>query len=575
MGRARILLLYLLALPGVAEAAAGVDAIYVDASVYTGNPLAPSAEAFAVTNGRFVAVGKTASIRKLAGENTQVHAFGGRRVLPGLIDDHIHPDMAMEAHFNISVDAEATSFEEFKALVAQFEAEFPEAPWVFGSAIDYMWDDGSNIRMFDRPSHNAWLNELIPDKPAYFWEVSGHAALVNDKAFEVLGITKDTPDPEGGYFVRDAAGELTGLVRETAAHIFWEEFLRNELPTKRLAHEQLLPILRYLNSFGITSITDVWTRESMLKAYKVLDESPEASMRVAAFVSDPIEWTSKWLKDSATRVINNPAAYESENLRVLGVKFVLDGGAAGQTAVMSEPYEGTDYRGPWRNDPQQFMRKVLEYDRRGLTIRAHGAGDGAIRWALDAFERTRKENGSTLRHALAHTAILNPADIHRFAELGLIAEVSPVFWYQTPAVDVIKADIGERLNWLYPTRSLLDSGAHMSAGSDWIVTPPNPWIALETLVTRRAPGATEGPALIPQQRLSLAEAVGLYTMGAAYSQYREAEIGSIEPGKLADFVVLSQDIFSVPIQAVHKTEVISTWVGGRLVYEKGDDVIEF
>ena len=217
----------------------------------------------------------------------------------------------------------------------------------------------------------------------------------------------------------------------------------------------------------------------------------------------------------------------------------------------------------------------MAYDKQGLTIRAHGAGDGAIRWALDAFERTRKENGSTLRHGIAHTAILNPADLHRFAELGVIAEISPVFWYQMPAVAVIQADIGGRLNWLYPAKSLAKTGARMSVGSDWIVTPANPWIAMETLVTRRAPGVTTGPALIPTERLTLAEAVQLYTMGGAYSQYREVDIGSIEPGKLADFIVIDQDIFNVPIHEVHKTKVLSTVIGGRVVYEDGDPVIEF
>jgi len=569
------LIFCLLLVNGGTRASTGVDAVYINGRVYTVNEKAPEAEAFAVTGGKFVAVGTSESIRKLAGDNTRMHDLKGQRVLPGLIDDHLHPDLAMESYFNISIDAEGTSFEEFKARLAKYQEDNPDVPWVFGSAFDYMWDDGSNIRMFNMPSHNAWLDELVPDKPAYFWEVSGHAALVNSKAFEALGITKDTPDPEGGYFVRDANGELTGVVRETAAHLFWEEFLRNELPPERLAHEQMKPILKYLNSFGLTSVTDVWTRESMLKAYRVLEDADEWSIRVSAYVSDPMEWTSEWMKAGARRVISNPADYQSENVRLLGVKFVLDGGAAGQTAVMTEPFEGTDHKGPWRNDPQEFLEKVLEYDRRGLTVRAHGAGDGAIRWALDTFERTRKAHGSTLRHGIAHSAILNPADIHRFAELGVIAEVSPVFWYQMPAVAVIEGDIGHRLNWLYPARSLIDSGARMSVGTDWIVTPANPWIALETLVTRRGPGVTEGPALVPEERISLEEAVYLYTKGSAYAQYRETEIGSIEPGKLADFVIIDQDIFNIPVTDVHKTRVIRTVVGGRAVYSEGDDVIDF
>ena len=557
--------------------AQGVDDLYINGSVHTVNPRAPEARAFAVSNGQFVAVGTSENVERLAGKRTRVHDLEGRRVLPGLIDDHIHPDLAVESYFNLTIDAERTDFAEFKRRLARFVERRPNAPWVLGSAIDYLWDDGSNIRMFDMPSHNAWLDDLVPDRPVFLWEVSGHAALVNSRAFDELGITKDTPDPDGGHFVKDAQGELTGVVRETAAHLFWEAFMRDELPPAELAQRQLLPILRYLSSLGLTSISDVWTRESMLLAYQALDGQGKLPMHVAAYVGDPIEWINDWMKDAAVRVIDHPEKYSSANLDVRGVKFVLDGGAAGQTAVMTEPFEGTDHTGPWRNDPDYFLRRVVELDRMGLTVRAHAAGDGAIRWALDAFERVRKDHGSTLRHGIAHTAILNPADIHRFAQLGVIAELSPVFWYHTPAVAVIQDDIGERLDWLYPTRSLWDSGARMSVGSDWIVTPANPWFALETLVTRRGPGLTEGPALIPAQGVTLDEAVELYTMGGAFAQGREHRVGSIEPGKQADFIVLDQDIFSIPIHQVHETKVVQTVVRGETVYHQSqaNEVIDF
>ena len=570
-------LLALFFLSSLTAAAQGVEDIYVNGSVHTVNPQAPEVEAFAVANGKFVAVGSSDSMKRLAGKNTRVHDLEGRRVLPGFIDEHIHPDLAVEAYFNLNIDAENTDFEEFQKRLAFFLDQNPDKPWVLGSAIDYLWDDGSNIRMFDMPSHNAWLDELVSEKPVFLWEVSGHAALVNSKAFEVLGITKDTPDPEGGHFVRDEHGELTGVVRETAAHLFWEAFLGNEPPPEVIGRERLLPILQYLSSLGITSITDVWTRELMLQAYQALDREDQLPLHVSAYVGDPVEWINDWMKEAATRVIRNPEKYSSENVNVLGVKFVLDGGAAGQTAVMTTPFEGTDNTGPWRNDPDYFLKRVVELDRKGLTVRAHAAGDGAIRWALDAFERVRKEHGSTLRHGIAHTAILNPADIHRFSELGVIAEVSPIFWYHMPAVFVIQSDIGGRLNWLYPVRSLLDSGAPMSIGSDWIVTPASPWPALETLVTRRAPGVTEGPALNAAQGITLAEAVALYTIRGAYAQGREQLVGSIEPGKQADFIVIDQDIFNRPIHEVHKTTVLQTVVRGETVYDqaKAENVIDF
>ena len=554
-----------------------VDDIYINGAVHTVNPRLPEVQAFAISNGRFVALGSTASMQRLADKQTRIHDLEGKRVLPGLIDEHIHPDLALESYFNLNIDPENTDCDEFKKRLVYFLDQNPDKPWILGSAIDYLWDDGSDIRIFGMPSHNAWLDELVPDKPVYLWEVSGHAALVNSKAFEVLGITKDTPDPKGGHFVRDANGELTGVVRETAAHLFWEAFLGTELPAEELATKQLLPILRYLNSLGITAVTDVWTRESMLLAYQALDKKGQLPMHVAAYVSDPIEWINEWMKEAAARVIENPKKYSSTNVDVLGVKFVLDGGAAGQTAVMTEPFEGTNNTGPWRNDPIYFADRVVELDRKGLTVRAHAAGDGAIRWALDAFERVRKDHGSVLRHGIAHTAILNPKDIPRFSELGVIAEVSPIFWYHMPAVFVIQYDIGGRLDWLYPVRSLLDSGARMSVGSDWIVTPASPWPALETLVTRRAPGVTEGPALNAQQGITLAEAVEVYTMGGAYAQGRDQIVGSIEPGKQADFIVIDQDIFSIPIHEVHTTKVLKTVVRGKPVYDANgaDQVIDF
>ena len=557
-----------------AASSPSADTVYLNANVYTVDAELPTATAFAVTDGRFVTVGGTADVRPLIGKQTRVHDLAGRTVLPGLIDDHIHPDLAMESYFNVRIDAEATSFAEFKDRLARFLARHPDAPWILGSAIDYLWDDGSDIRMFGMPSHNAWLDELVPDKPVYLCEVSGHAALVNSRALEALGITRDTPDPVGGYFVRDDRGELTGVVRETAAHLFWEAFLSHELPPPRLAREQLLPVLSYLNSLGITSITDVWTRESMLLAYQSLDRQGLLPMHVSAYAADPIEWVNDWMKKAAQRVIDDPRRYESDNLDVLGVKFVLDGGAAGQTAVMTEPFEGTNFKGPWRNDPHYFLERVLAYDRQGLTVRAHAAGDGAIRWALDAFERVRREHGSRLRHGVAHTAILNPTDLDRFATLDVIAEVSPVFWYHMPAVEVIKNDIGARLEWLYPVRSLMQSGARLSVGSDWTVTSASPWPAIETLVTRRAPGVTKGPALVEEEGISVSEAVYLYTAGGAYAQHREAQTGSVTPGKLADFIVIDQNIFEIPVHQIHRTEVLTTVVRGKEVFSHASQVID-
>ncbi len=554
------------------------DIIYENGLVYTVDQDQPWASAFAVRDGQFVGVGSSESLAGLRGSDTRIEDLEGRLVLPGLIDDHIHPDLGAESYFNVNIDAESDSYEDFAAAIATYLQANPDAPWVYGGSIDYMWDDGGSIRMFDKPSHKSIVDALVDDRPAYFWEVSGHAALVNTKALELLGITKDTPDPPGGYYVRDENGELTGLARETAAHVIWEEYLRDQPPAYQIAYDRLVPIFRYLNSFGITSITDVWSREWYMESYVLLDQNDDLTVRISSFVTDPSDWVNEWMKEKARRTIANPDEYSSENVRLLGVKFVLDGGAAGRTAVLTEPYEGTeDNFGPWRVDPDLFTERLFAYDEMGLTVRAHAAGDAAARLVLDGVEELRKR-GSTLRHAVAHTAILNPDDIPRFAELDVIAEFSPVFWYYTPAVDVITPDIGaERIGWLYPIRELMDSGAHLSVGSDWTVTQVNPWAAMETMVTRRAPGVTNGPALHIEHAITLEEAVYLYTAGGAYSQQREDEAGSIESGKVADFVVVDRNIFEIPIHEVHLTEVVQTFVGGREVYNQSqkDELIDF
>ncbi len=554
------------------------EVVYVNGVVYTVDEEQPRAGAFAVRGDRFVGVGSRESLGHLIGPDTRIEDLNGQLVLPGLIDDHIHPDLGAESYFNVNIDAEADSFEDFAAAVKAYLQANPDAPWVYGGSIDYMWDDGGNIRMFDKPSHKSIIDELVDDRPAYFWEVSGHAALVNTKAFELLGITRDTPDPPGGYYVRDENGELTGLVRETAAHVIWEEYLRDQPPAYQIAYDRLVPIFQYLNSFGITSITDVWSREWYMESYVLLDRNDDLTVRISSFVTDPSDWVNEWMKVKSRTVIANPDDYSSENVRLLGVKFVLDGGAAGKTAVLTEPYEGTeDDYGPWRIDPEMFTERLFAYDEMGLTVRAHAAGDGAARHVLDSIEELRKR-GSKLRHAVAHTAILNPDDIPRFAELDVIAEFSPVFWYYTPAVDVITPDIGaERIGWLYPMRELADSGAHLSVGSDWTVTQVNPWAAMETMVTRRAPGVTTGPALHIEHAITLEEAVHMYTAGGAYSQYREDIAGSIESGKVADFVVVDRNIFEIPIHEVHLTEVVQTFVGGREVYNQSQksELIDF
>ena len=549
------------------------DLIYLKGKVYTSNSQQQWAQAFAVTGDKFVAVGSNAEIQALRGPNTQVVDLRGHLVMPGLIDSHIHPDMAAENYFNVQVDELSTTYKEFKALVLKDIKKNPEKKWVFGGNLDYLWDDPKkHIRMFDMPSHKSIIDDIVSDKPAYFWEASGHAALVNSKALEVCGITKDTPDPVGGHYVKDENGELTGVLREKAATVVWEKFLENHPPIEYIGDKHMKPVFSYLNSFGLTSVCDVWARDYFLESYNYLDRKDELSVRLVVYINDEIDFVSQERKDAQTRAINTIEKYNTKQVSVLGVKFILDGAAAGQTAMLVDPYVGTkDYRGPWRVLPEVYKEKLFKYDAMGLSVSAHCAGDAAARLVLDSVEELRKKPGNNvkkLRHCIAHTALLQPEDVPRIAELDVICDFSPVFWYNSPATKVFEKDIGqERVDALFPVREVMETGARCSIGTDWVVTPIDPWIAMETVVTRRGPGITSGPSLNAKDHaITLEDAVHLYTMGSAYNQHMENEIGSIEKGKFADFIVTDQNIFDVPIHEVHKTKVLSTVLGGKDVF---------
>ncbi len=547
--------------------------LYVNGQVYQGDKFKQSwAEAFAIKGDKIVQVGTTDEILKLRDKDALVVDLRGYTVLPGLIDDHLHPEMAVEQYNNVIVDELATTWEEFKQIVATELRDHPEKEWVFGGNLDYLWDDGSDIQMFGQPSHKRILDELIPDKPAFFWETSGHAALVNSKALEVVGITDDSPDPIGGHYVKDENGKLTGVLRELAAHVVWERFLATLPEPKVIGEQQLKPMFSYLNSFGLTSITEPWSREMYGKAFKYLDDNKELTIRITTYATDTVDFATKEMQELSKQYIYNHKDYSGDMVQLVGVKYILDGAAAGQTAVVVEPYEGTDYHGPWRNTPEDYREGLHRYDEMGLVVHAHCAGDGAARMVLDAVEELRKKPGNNadkLQHRIAHTSLIHPDDVPRIAELNVWAEFSPVFWYDMPAVQVAAKDIGEHRvkKYMYPIKPIVDSGASVSIGTDWAVTPVNPFIALETVVTRRDPGVTEGPSLNAEEyAIPLETAVWMYTQGGADSQKLGDKIGSITAGKFADFVVLDQNIFEVPIHEVHKTKPLSTVVGGQDVY---------
>ncbi|SON53135.1 amidohydrolase [Vibrio tapetis] len=542
------------------------DVIYINGNVYTINEQQPWAEGFVVEDGKFVKVGTTKALKEIADDKSTIIDLEGQFVMPGLIDDHIHPDMVAESIMNVMSEYN-TSYEEFGNRIKQYMKDNPDSEWVFGGPINWLSDDNGNIDVFNQPSNASILDKFVSDRPAFFWDIGAHAALVNTKALELLGVDKNTPDPVGGVYVRDKDGNATGVLRENTATLAWEKFiLKNRPSNEAIAYQGLKPAFDMVNSYGITSISDVWARAWILDGYRILSEKNALNVRIFAYIADPIEWQSQWMKDIATEAIENIDSYNTDRLTVAGVKFVLDGSAGGQTAVMVDPFEGTDNHGYWRDDPDYFLEKIEQYDKLGLTVKIHAVGDGAIRKGLEGIGNTRK-NGSKLRHSIAHTVFVNPADKKLFKQHDVVAEFSPYFWYRGPHTQMIEPDVGaKRLSWVFPFRSLVEKKVHISVGSDWPVSAtPNPWPAIESMITRKQPGG-EGEGLAEQESISLKAALKAYTIGGAYAQYQENHIGSIEVGKYADFIITNQNPFKVPATAIHKTRVLSTVIEGKEVF---------
>ncbi|MDJ0879825.1 MAG: amidohydrolase family protein, partial [Halieaceae bacterium] len=462
---------------GFAGAENKADVIYTNAVVYTVDSAMPKAEAFAVKDGKFLAVGKQTDISKYQGNKTTVVDLKGRFVLPGLVEDHIHPDMVAENRMNVEIYSPHMSYEHFSELVIQFQRDNPTKKWVFGGPINWLQDHGADIDVWNKPSHHSTLDALITDRLAFFWDLGGHAALINKVTMDRYGIDRNWQPPKGGSFDVDADGNPTGVLRETAANLIWEEFLKDRPDVEELAVEGFEPVLRELNSLGFTSITDVWARPWNLETYAALEKKGNLTTRVTAYLTDPIDWTSDWLREMSEAAITSSSKYNSDMIDYIGIKFVMDGSAGGQTAKMVDAFEGTDNTGYWRNDPDYFKRKIVEYDKMGLTVRAHAVGDQAVRTVLDGIELTRKSD-STLRHSVSHTVFVNPEDLGRFKALDAHAEVSPYFWMPDPAIETIRADVGdERLEWIFPIGMLIERGVTVSTGSDMPVSPPSPWPA--------------------------------------------------------------------------------------------------
>jgi predicted amidohydrolase YtcJ len=535
------------------------DIIIARAKVCTGNSEQPWAEAVAIHDGKIMAVGDEATIFKLRYGGTEVIEAGGHLVLPGFVDCHIHFLDGSLSLGRVNLEG-AKDASDIQQRLRDYAARHPGKDWVLGR--------GWNYAMFGPEAlpHKKYLDEIFPDRPVFLEGYDGHTFWANSKALALAGITNETPDPPNGAIVRDpkthgATGALKESARELVARIV-PKLSRNE----RLA--ALRAGMKWANEHGLTRVHSAGGDFEQLDLYDELRSQRQQTLRFyIAYFLDPPKLRPKDLDtiESARK------RFHDDWIDTSAVKMMVDGVVESHTAAMLEPYsDDPSTKGKLFWDPANYAAAVAELDKRGFQLFTHAIGDHGVRTALDAYEHAEETNHtSDRRPRIEHIETITAADIPRFGTLGVIASMQPLHSYpDADTLDVWARNAGpDRASRAWAWKSISSDGGHLAFGSDWPVVTLNPWEGVQTAVTRQTAEGKPDAGFVPEQRLTVAETVRGYTLGAAYAGRREKTEGSIEPGKLADLIIVSQNIFEVDPHRLAETKVLTTVVGGRVVYQ--------
>ncbi|HLL72852.1 MAG TPA: amidohydrolase [Pyrinomonadaceae bacterium] len=529
------------------------DLIIVNARVRTLDRARPEAEALAVYGNRIAAVGTSEEIRKLTGERTRVVDAQGALVLPGFNDSHVH-FIDGGSHLASVQLRDAASPAEFAERIRQFAAKTPKGRWVTGGDWDHERWPGAPL-----PTKEL-IDKFTPDTPVFVNRLDGHMSLANSAALKLAGVTRETKDPDGGLIVRDAQGEPTGVLKDAAMSFVYakipEATFDEKLEAARAATE-------HAASLGVTSVQDM-SAGNDVGVFQALASRGELKTRVYAVSPLP-----QWERLSRTGV---RAVFGSDLLRVGGLKGFADGSLGSTTALFFDPYNDAPAMRGLPSDEMfpegEMLKRVAGADAAGLQVMIHAIGDSANDKILSVFEGVTRTNGARdRRFRIEHAQHIRPADIARFGRGGVIASMQPYH-----AIDDgrwAEKRIGNaRARTTYAFRSLLDSGATLAFGTDWYVAPLNPMFGIYAAVTRRTLDGKNLQGWIPEQKITVEEAVRAYTVGSAYAEFAEHTKGTLAVGKLADIVILSQDIFRINPVEIEQTKVRLTIMDGRVVYEE-------
>lgn len=532
------------------------ETIITNAKVWTVDTNHPRAEAVAVIGNRIVAVGSNAEIDAWRGQRTRVIDAGGKMLLPGFNDAHVHFISGGMQLDQVQLN-DARTKEEFIRRIAEQARKTQKGEWIVGGDWDEQnWAESEpNAGLPTR----EWIDAATPNIPVFVNRHDGHESLANSLALKLAGVTSRTQNPPGGEIVRDAQGNPTGVLKDAAMGLVDKVIPPISAERRMRAARRAL---EYAASVGVTSVQDMNPEYADIRTYSRLAELAQLTTRIYAAPLEP-QW-----QDQAKIGIRH--AFGSAFLRLGAVKGYMDGSLGSRTAYFFQPYsDDPSTRGLLSEEmhpPEKMLERLTRADAAGLQICVHAIGDQANSIILDMYEKIIKSNGvRDRRFRVEHAQHIAPKDLTRFARLHVIASVQPYHAID----DGIWAEkrIGPvRIKTTYPFRTLLDDGVKLAFGTDWNVAPLNPLLGLYAAVTRETLDGKNPQGWIPEQKIKITEAIEAYTLGSAFAEFQEREKGSITPGKLADMVLLSDDLLTIHPDAIKRVKVEFTMVDGKMVY---------
>lgn len=535
-------------------------------AVFTGEVSEPFAGGVAIADGKIVACGDEEALAPFIGPDTEVREFGDRLIMPGFNDSHTHftqGALVDDPDFCVHIGGTDTLDEALAALKTWADAH-PDNEWVYGNeVIQFNWETPL------MPTA-AQIDAVISDRPVVLSQVDMHTFSVNTAALRRAGITRDTPDPYGGEILRDESGEPTGVLSNTATDIFTALLFHPEWEDMKASYRKGFEKAKRL---GLTTVCVVFPEgvsyDDPFAVFHEFEQDGELPFRMPYYT----QLAGGEHEDLIQKIERMQAEYNKPGSLITcnGFKILIDGVCSDHTAWMAWPYANdATTNGMPAMDLTQVRADLLRACEAGYPVRIHTIGDAAVHWALDAFDEAKRRYGDKgLRHVQEHVETIQPDDLKRFAEIGVVACMQPMHMILDLEFRSKDDAVGpERLPYCWPIRSLLDAEAHVALSTDFPVVELDPLHEVYAAVTRQLFDGTPEEGWVPDQRIALAEALSAYTAGSAYCEGMEDEVGTLEPGKAADVIVLSKNLFAVEPAEILNTEVDLTVFNGKVVYER-------